>query len=246
MRRSRLEPSDGPRARDGDVARLRREPGRAELREDHETAGGVRPGRATSEPGDGRPVRARLHLQARHRCGGAGLGRGHAGTTFTDPGYCIEYGKPVYNYDTDSPFGRVSFFQALQYSINSVFCEVGKRLGAIAILDYGRRFGMYANPGLELPARSSGRAASTSAASCSSRSRTSRPTRADSPSGRSGSESRPYRWRWSRRHRERRRAHAAIPRPAHPRARREGSRTPRAERGRTRHEAVHRPKRSPT
>jgi peptidoglycan glycosyltransferase len=73
------------------------------------------------------------------------------GTSFTDPGYCIEYGKPVYNYDTDSPFGRVSFHQALQYSINSVFCEVGKQLGGLAILDYGRRFGMYADPGLELP-----------------------------------------------------------------------------------------------
>jgi peptidoglycan glycosyltransferase len=72
-------------------------------------------------------------------------------TDFTDPGYCTEYGKPVYNYDTDSPFGRVSFHQALQYSINSVFCEVGKRLGGITILDYGRRFGMYADPGLELP-----------------------------------------------------------------------------------------------
>ena len=45
----------------------------------------------------------------------------------------------------------MSFHQALQYSINSVFCEVGKRLGGIAILDYGRRFGMYADPGLELP-----------------------------------------------------------------------------------------------
>jgi len=72
-------------------------------------------------------------------------------TPFTDPGYCIEYGKPVYNYDTDSPFGRVSFHQALQYSINSVFCEVGKQLGARTILEYGRRFGMYADPGLETP-----------------------------------------------------------------------------------------------
>lgn len=73
------------------------------------------------------------------------------GTTFNDPGYCIEYGKPVYNYDTNSPFGTVTFHQGLQYSINSVFCNVGKQLGAIAILDYGRRFGMYANPGLETP-----------------------------------------------------------------------------------------------
>src|SRR5262245_25597682 len=72
-------------------------------------------------------------------------------TTFNDPGYCTEYGKPVYNYDTNSPFGTVTFHQALQYSINSVFCNVGKQLGATAILDYGRRFGMYAYPGLETP-----------------------------------------------------------------------------------------------
>jgi penicillin-binding protein A len=72
-------------------------------------------------------------------------------TTFNDPGYCTEYGKPVYNYDTNSPFGTVTFHQALQYSINSVFCNVGKQLGATAILDYGRRFGMYADPGLETP-----------------------------------------------------------------------------------------------
>jgi peptidoglycan glycosyltransferase len=45
----------------------------------------------------------------------------------------------------------VSFHQALQYSINSVFCNVGKELGGRAILEYGRRFGMYAKPGLELP-----------------------------------------------------------------------------------------------
>ncbi len=79
------------------------------------------------------------------------MGKVTPDTGFTDPGYCTEYGKPVYNYDTESPFGRVSFHQALQYSINSVFCEVGKQLGALAILDYGRRFGMYADPGLELP-----------------------------------------------------------------------------------------------
>ena len=72
-------------------------------------------------------------------------------TTFNDPGYCTEYGKPVYNYDTNSPFGTVTFHQGLQYSINSVFCNVGKQLGAIAILDYGRRFGMYSSPGLETP-----------------------------------------------------------------------------------------------
>ena len=78
-------------------------------------------------------------------------GKVKAETTFTDRGYCIEYGKPVYNYDTDSPFGLVTFHQALQYSINSVFCEVGKQLGGLTILEYARRFGMYADPGLETP-----------------------------------------------------------------------------------------------
>jgi peptidoglycan glycosyltransferase len=75
-------------------------------------------------------------------------------TPFTDPGYCIEYGKPVYNFaDQSGPerFGTVTFAQALQHSINAVFCEVGKRLGALAILDYGKRFGMYSDPGLETP-----------------------------------------------------------------------------------------------
>jgi membrane peptidoglycan carboxypeptidase len=41
----------------------------------------------------------------------------------------MEYGKRVNNYDTTSPFGSVTLFQAIQYSINSVFCEIGKELG---------------------------------------------------------------------------------------------------------------------
>ena len=58
---------------------------------------------------------------------------------FDDPGYCIEYGKRVYNYaDQSGPerFGRVSFLQALEHSINAVFCEIGKRLGPLTVLDY--------------------------------------------------------------------------------------------------------------
>jgi len=76
------------------------------------------------------------------------------GTIFNDRGYCVEYGKPVYNFaDQSGPeqFGTVTFAQALQHSINAVFCEVGKKLGALKILDYGRRFGMYSDPGLETP-----------------------------------------------------------------------------------------------
>ena len=75
-------------------------------------------------------------------------------STFFDPGYCIEYGKHVSNFaDQSGPerFGRVTFAQALQHSINAVFCEVGKELGAITILDYARRFGFYSLPPLETP-----------------------------------------------------------------------------------------------
>ncbi len=75
-------------------------------------------------------------------------------STFLDRGYCIEYGKPVYNFsDQSGPerFGLVTLAQALQHSINAVFCEVGKRLGASRVLEYARRFGFYSRPPLELP-----------------------------------------------------------------------------------------------
>jgi len=70
---------------------------------------------------------------------------------FNDPGYCIEYGQRVQNYDTTSPFGNVNLHQAMQNSINSVFCEIGKRIGGIEILQQARRFGFYADPPLDTP-----------------------------------------------------------------------------------------------
>jgi peptidoglycan glycosyltransferase len=75
-------------------------------------------------------------------------------TSFEDPGYCIEYGKRVYNYSdqgTPSGFGTVTLAEALPNSINSVFCNIGKRIGANLILDYAERFGFYDEPPIELP-----------------------------------------------------------------------------------------------
>jgi peptidoglycan glycosyltransferase len=72
-------------------------------------------------------------------------------STFYDPGYCVEYGKHVNNYDTSTPFGSVNFSQALVNSINSSFCEMGKKLGPELILDYARRFGFYSDPPIDLP-----------------------------------------------------------------------------------------------
>jgi len=78
-------------------------------------------------------------------------------STFKDPGYCEEYGKKVYNSgnpDQNGPeaFGNVTLAAGFQHSINSVFCNVGKKIGAKTILDYAKRFGFYSTPPLDTPA----------------------------------------------------------------------------------------------
>jgi penicillin-binding protein A len=72
-------------------------------------------------------------------------------TRKVDPGYCVEYGRRVNNYDTTSPFGSVTLFQAIQYSINSYFCEIGKHLGPEPIVQEMKDFGFYSRPPLETP-----------------------------------------------------------------------------------------------
>ena len=71
---------------------------------------------------------------------------------FVDPGYCEVYGKRVNNYDTTRPFGRLDLHTALVHSVNSVFCNIGKELGARFLVSYMKKFGFYALPPLETPA----------------------------------------------------------------------------------------------
>jgi len=81
-------------------------------------------------------------------------GKFRVDSRFTDRGYCIEYGQQVRNFgDQNGPevFGNVDFTQALEHSINAVFCEIGKTLGAATVLEYAKRFGFYAKPPLETP-----------------------------------------------------------------------------------------------
>jgi len=81
-------------------------------------------------------------------------GRFTTRSTFDDPGYCIEYGKRVSNYadqDGAEVFGRVDFPTAMEHSINSVFCNIGKAIGPRLVLDYAKRFGFYEDPPLETP-----------------------------------------------------------------------------------------------
>jgi peptidoglycan glycosyltransferase len=73
-------------------------------------------------------------------------------STFVDPGYCTVYGKRVNNFDTSSPFGTIDLENALVHSVNSVFCNIGLKLGAKRILDTAKRFGFYERPPLETPA----------------------------------------------------------------------------------------------
>ena len=48
-------------------------------------------------------------------------------------------------------FGTIRLHDALVHSVNSVFCNIGKELGAIPILRQGERFGFYSAPPLETP-----------------------------------------------------------------------------------------------
>ena len=70
---------------------------------------------------------------------------------FVDPGYCTVYGKRVNNFDTERPFGSITLATALQYSVNSVFCNIGLKLGAKRIVKQAKKFGFYDRPPLETP-----------------------------------------------------------------------------------------------
>ncbi len=76
------------------------------------------------------------------------------GSEFDDPGFCTLFGQRVFNFSdqgTPSGFGRVTLAEALENSINSVFCNLGKELGAETVLEYAERFGFYDRPPIELP-----------------------------------------------------------------------------------------------
>jgi peptidoglycan glycosyltransferase len=76
-------------------------------------------------------------------------------STFYDPGYCTVYGKQVHNFaDQSGPevFGTITLAYGLVHSVNSVYCNIGLKLGAKRILDTAKRFGFYERPPLETPA----------------------------------------------------------------------------------------------
>jgi peptidoglycan glycosyltransferase len=73
---------------------------------------------------------------------------------FVDPGYCEEYGKRISNAgnpEAPETFGHLTLSTALEHSVNSVYCNIGKQMGARAILEYAKRFGFYSEPPIETP-----------------------------------------------------------------------------------------------
>jgi peptidoglycan glycosyltransferase len=75
-------------------------------------------------------------------------------SSFVDPGYCEVYGKRVSNAgnpEAPETFGRLTLATALEHSVNSVYCNIGKQMGAKVILEYAKRFGFYSSPPLETP-----------------------------------------------------------------------------------------------
>jgi peptidoglycan glycosyltransferase len=60
-------------------------------------------------------------------------------------------GVPLQNFGGEN-FGSISLTDALTHSVNTVFGEVGEKLGKGTMLKYMRRFGFNANPQLDYPA----------------------------------------------------------------------------------------------
>ena len=85
--------------------------------------------RAAAQPRKRGPLRPRLDVQG-DGVGGARVEEVQAGVEFVDPGYCTVYGKRVNNFDTSRPFGTIDLTNALAYSVNSVFCNIGLKPGA--------------------------------------------------------------------------------------------------------------------
>jgi cell division protein FtsI/penicillin-binding protein 2 len=66
-----------------------------------------------------------------------------AGSPLAGPALFIDSGARVRN-DAGQSFGAITLTDALDYSVNTLFAEVGTRLGAQILTEYMRRFGFYA------------------------------------------------------------------------------------------------------
>ena len=115
----------------------------------------------------------------------------NASSQFDDPGYCTEYGKQVSNAGNPDQggrevFGRLNFVTAFQHSVNSVFCNIGIKMGAGRSSRTRRSSASTRRRRSRRRGTSARRAASTTARTSSTRRTRTRSTRDGSRSGRSG------------------------------------------------------------
>ncbi len=68
------------------------------------------------------------------------------------PSPLIVSGRPLHN-DGDVSYGPTSLTKALTYSINTIYAQVGQRVGPALMSEYMKRFGFYSTPPLDYPAQ---------------------------------------------------------------------------------------------
>lgn len=74
---------------------------------------------------------------------------------FKDIGYAEVAGRKIKNW-TNKPFGNITFTEAVEQSVNSVFITMGQRLGPATFTDYIDAFGFGRKTGIDLPGEGEG------------------------------------------------------------------------------------------
>lgn len=74
---------------------------------------------------------------------------------FIDNGYVEVSGRRIRNW-SDESYGNVSFVQVIEQSINTIFVQIGMRLGAYKLIEYAKAFGFGKATGVELPGEEEG------------------------------------------------------------------------------------------
>jgi peptidoglycan glycosyltransferase len=79
-------------------------------------------------------------------------GRYQPGSQVSGANHKVISGAPLDNFGGET-FGNIDLTTALTHSVNTVWAEVGEKLGKRTMADYMRKFGFYADPPLDYPDR---------------------------------------------------------------------------------------------
>ena len=164
-----LEPATGRVLADRLLADVRPEPRRGRLREVLAQRGQAWPRRSSTGRAPGSSSRARRSRSS--RCGRDRLRRLHGRERVRRLRLLHglrQAGVQLRRPEGPEIFGRVTLAEALEHSINAVFCNIGKELGPQLVLEYVERFGFYEKPPLgDARGRARGKRSPLAAASSS-------------------------------------------------------------------------------